>query len=115
MIIAAMAAFAAAAFAGTPAAYPGGAEAMQKYIVGNMKYPAQAKDNGIEGDVPVAFTVKPDGSLGTIKIVRMVDPDLETEAIRLVKGMPKWTPAKNDKGAAVESSTQITISFQLPE
>lgn len=115
MIIAAAVAFATAAFAATPASYPGGNDAMQKYISANMKYPAQAKDNGIEGDVPVAFTVKSDGSLGTIKIVRMVDPDLEQEAIRLVKGMPKWTPAKNDAGAPTESTAQITINFILPE
>lgn len=102
-----------AAHAGAVPTYPGGETAMQTYIAENMKYPASAAANGIEGAVDVAFTVKADGSIGTIKIVRMVDPDLETEAIRLVKGMPAWIPADKD-GAPVDAQTQIQINFVLP-
>lgn len=98
------------ALAGTVPEYPGGKEAMEKYIAENMKYPQTAIDNGIEGVVSVAFTVKADGSIGNIKIVRMIDPDLETEAIRLVKNMPNWTPA--DSG---DAQTQVNIPFTLPE
>ena len=98
------------ALAGAVPEYPGGKEAMDKYIAENMKYPQAAIDNGIEGVVPVAFTVKADGSIGNIKIVRMIDPDLEAEAIRLVKNMPRWTAA--DSGDAL---TQINITFTLPE
>ena len=47
-----------------------------------------------------------------IKIKRMVDPDLEGEAIRLVKQMPKWTPA-SDNGNPVESTAEIDVSFSL--
>lgn len=102
----------ASAWALTPASFPGGAEAQKEYIATNMKYPAAAKDNGIEGVVTVVFTVKADGSIGNIKIKRMVDPDLEGEAIRLVKQMPKWTPA-NDNGAPVESTAEVTVSFVM--
>ena len=98
------------ALAGAVPEYPGGKEAMDKYIAENMKYPQTAIDNGIEGVVPVSFTVKADGSIGNIKIVRMIDPDLEAEAIRLVKNMPRWTAA--DSGDAL---TQINITFTLPE
>lgn len=92
--------------------YPGGQQALDAYIASNMKYPETAKANGIEGAVDVAFTVKADGSIGTIKIVRMLDPDLEAEAIRLVKSMPKWTPADNN-GTPVDAQTQIQINFVL--
>lgn len=102
----------AGASAMTPASFPGGEEAQTQYIITNLKYPQTAKDNGIEGVVCVIFTVKTDGSIGNIKIKRMVDPDLETEAIRLVKNMPRWTPA-NDNGTPVESPAEVDITFTL--
>ena len=104
---------AAAAFAGSVPEYPGGKAALDKYISSNLKYPQSAIDNGIEGVVDVAFMVKADGSIGAIKIVRMVDPDLESEAIRLVKGMPAWTPADKN-GQPIDAQTQVQINFVLP-
>lgn len=100
------------ALAITPASFPGGEEAQAKYIQVNLKYPASAKENGIEGVVAVIFTVKTDGSIGNIKIKRMVDPDLESEAIRLVKQMPAWQPA-TDNGQPVESTAEIDVPFTL--
>lgn len=105
--------FAGAAYAGPKPEYPGGQDALNQYISTNLKYPQAAKDNGIEGVVDVAFTVKADGSIGAIKIVRMIDPDLEEEAIRLVKGMPAWTPADKN-GQPVDAQTQVEINFVLP-
>lgn len=102
-----------AAFGATQPQYPGGKEALDKYISTNMKYPKTAVDNGIEGVVNVAFVVKADGSIGSIKIVRMVDPDLEAEAIRLVKEMPAWTPAQ-ENGKPVDAQTQVDVNFVLP-
>lgn len=95
-----------------PAAFPGGQPAIDKYIANNLRYPEMAKEIGIEGVVPLEFTIKTDGSVGTIKVVRMIDPDLEQEAIRLVKTMPKWTPASQD-GTAVESVVTLQIPFRL--
>ena len=112
MAMAATLGLSASAWALTPASFPGGEQAEKDYIAANMKYPQAAKDNGIEGVVNVVFTVKADGSIGNIKIKRMVDPDLEGEAIRLVKQMPKWTPA-SDNGTPVESIVETAISFTL--
>ena len=96
----------------TPPQFPGGEPALEKYLTDNMQYPAMAKDNGVEGVVCVIFTVKTDGSIGNIKIKRMVDPDLESEAIRLVKGMPAWTPA-SDNGTPVEAQADVDVNFTL--
>ncbi|MBO4966233.1 MAG: energy transducer TonB [Muribaculaceae bacterium] len=95
-----------------PPSYPGGEEAMQKFIKENLKYPEMSKEMGIEGVVNVQFTVKADGSIGSIKIVRMIDPDLEQEAIRLVKTMPSWTPA-TDNGSPVDATATVAIPFTL--
>ena len=113
MLIGAGLLMAGTAFAGEKPEFPGGKSALDAYIAKNMKYPQTALDNGIEGVVDVAFIVKTDGSIGTIKIVRMVDPDLESEAIRLVKGMPAWTPADKN-GSPVEAPAQVNINFVLP-
>ena len=93
--------------------YPGGQEAMDKFIKETMVYPAPAKENGVEGVVNVAFTVNADGTIGAIKIVRMVDPDLEQEAIRIVKKMPNWIPADKD-GTPVAAPAQVAVEFELP-
>lgn len=96
----------------TVPSYPGGTDAMKSYIKENMHYPELAKENGIEGTVVVEFIVKADGSIGNIKIVRMVDPDLEAEAIRLVKGMPKWNPSKLN-GKPMDAEVGVPIEFSL--
>ena len=64
--------------------------------------------------VNVRFIVKTDGALDKFSIVRLVDPDLEAEAVRLVKGMPAWTPATVD-GNPVESQGNVEVVFSLPE
>ena len=50
--------------------YPGGMEAMFKYIGENLKYPASAKEKGIEGTVVVKFVVNKDGSISDAEILK---------------------------------------------
>ncbi len=92
--------------------FPGGKEALDKFISTNLIYPETSKSMGVEGIVNVQFIVNTDGSIGSIKIVRMVDPDLEQEAIRIVKKMPAWIPADKD-GVPVESTAQVSVPFVL--
>lgn len=101
-----------AAFAG-PAVFPGGQEALDEFLNSNIKYPAFAQENGIEGTVTVDFVVAPDGTLSGIKIARPLDPDLEAEAIRVVKAMPAWTPATDDSGSPVKSTVSLPVKFRL--
>ncbi|MCH5214455.1 MAG: energy transducer TonB [Muribaculaceae bacterium] len=114
LLLITMLAFAAAtAVAADKPQFPGGKAELDQYIATHLIYPPQALANGIEGIVDVAFIVHTDGSIGTIKIVRMVDPDLETEAIRLVKGMPAWIPAEKN-GKPVDADAKVEINFELP-
>lgn len=101
------------AFAADEPTYPGGKEAMDKFIAETMVYPVTAIENGVEGVVNVHFQVLQNGNLDDIKIVRMVDPDLEQEAIRIVKKMPAWIPADKD-GQPVDGAAEIAIVFELP-
>lgn len=78
--------------------FPGGDAALLPWIKANIKYPAKAKEKGVTGRVVVTFIVEIDGSLSDIKIIRNTAPEFkaefEAEAIRLVKAMPAWDPAK---------------------
>lgn len=96
------------------AQFPGGKEKLSEYIETNRRYPQTALRNGIEGIVNVRFMVMSDGSLEQLSIVRLVDPDLEAEAIRLVKGMPVWSPA-SVKGKIIDSQSEVSVPFVLPE
>lgn len=94
------------------AEFPGGPEALTKYLYDNLVYPRAAKDAGIQGKVFVEFVVEKDGRLTNVKIKRSVAPALDEEAIRVVKGMPKWTPGKQ-RNTAVRSRFILPINFQL--
>ena len=94
--------------------FPGGEEALKKYISEKTVYPAAAKEMGIEGVVTIGFLVLPDGSIAEAKIVKFVDPDLEKEALRVVMGMPAWIPAEKD-GNPIEAPSSVNIPFILEE
>lgn len=94
--------------------YPGGDEAMNKFIAENLRYPLNAKENGVEGVVTVSFMVSPEGRLSQLKVVKFVDPDLEEEAVRIVSLMPAWIPAEKN-GVSVEAPSKVEIPFILEE
>lgn len=92
--------------------YPGGTNALMKFLSDNIKYPVEAQKKGISGRVLIQFVVMEDGSLDNMKILRGVDPMLDEEAMRVVKTMPKWIPGM-DKGDAVKVRFTLPISFNL--
>ncbi|MHA7102583.1 energy transducer TonB [Roseivirga pacifica] len=96
----------------TRAQYPGGSKAFAKFLQDNLKYPEEAKDQNIAGKVILMFDVEKDGSITNVKVIRSANPLLDTEAIRIVKTMPKWTPA-TFKGQAIKSIARVPINFVL--
>jgi periplasmic protein TonB len=93
--------------------FPDGEAAMFKFINENLKYPAAAKENGIEGKVFVSFVVNTDGSIVDAKVVRGVKGGYEEEAaLRLVRLMPKWKPGRQ-QGRAVRVLYTLPIYIYL--
>ena len=92
--------------------YPGGMNAMFDFIQKNVKYPKSAKEKGIEGKVYVSFVVEKDGSLSSFQVLRSVNEELDTEAIRVLKAMPKWKAGMQD-GKAVRVHYVMPFSFKL--
>lgn len=92
--------------------FPGGMEALYKYLAQNIKYPQLARDNGITGKVYVTFVVEKDGSIANPKVLRDIGGGCGQEAIRVVKSMPKWTPGKQ-RGKAVRVQFNLPVNFSL--
>lgn len=92
--------------------FPGGAEAMYKYLAQNIKYPQLARENNITGRVYLQFVVEKDGSVTNVKVMRDIGGGCGAEAVRVVKSMPKWTPGKQ-RGKAVRVYYQIPVNFSL--
>lgn len=93
--------------------FPGGNEALIKYLGQNIKYPTVAAQNGIQGRVVCRFTVKRDGSVGDVEVVRKGDhPSLDREAIRVIESMPKWKPGQQ-RGKAVNCKFTLPVVFKL--
>lgn len=92
--------------------FPGGMEALYKYLRDNIKYPQLARDNNITGRVYVTFVVERDGSIANPRVLKDIGGGCGQEAIRVVKSMPKWTPGKQ-RGKAVRVQFNLPVSFNL--
>ena len=94
------------------ASFPGGIAACMKYIADNFRYPNIQGDCSIQGKIVVTFTVNEDGNLSDIKVKKSVYSDLDKEAVRVVKSMPSWIPAKQN-GKAVKSRYTLPVYIHV--
>ncbi|MBO4542993.1 MAG: energy transducer TonB [Bacteroidales bacterium] len=115
--------------------FPGGDEAMFKYLSDNLSYPKQAREAGIQGKVMVGFVVEADGRITNVEAIHYVpitdnkidskksntksatlaiylQKELENEGIRVIKAMPKWIPGKQ-RGKNVRVAYRCPITFTL--
>ena len=92
--------------------FPGGDAALFEYLSTHIKYPTIAEENGVQGRVIVTFVVERDGSITDVKVVKSVDPSLDKEASRVVQGMPKWIPGKQN-GDPVRVKYTVPVTFRL--
>jgi periplasmic protein TonB len=92
--------------------FANGVKAMYQFLSDNMKYPAVARENNIEGTVYVGFVVGKDGTIRDVKVKRGIAGGCNEEAIRVVELMPKWNPGKQN-GRPVSVAYTIPIKFKL--
>ena len=92
--------------------FPGGPQALMKWIGENVRYPVAAQEAGVQGRVICQFVIQADGTVGETKILRGVSPELDAEALRIVKAMPAWTPGMQD-GQAVNVRYTLPVTFRL--
>jgi protein TonB len=89
--------------------FPGDVRA---YLADKLNYPDQAREAGIEGRVVVRFVVDEEGRISQASVQRGIGGGCDEEALRVVRGMPKWTPAKVN-GKPVKSYFSLPIKFTL--
>lgn len=104
--------------------FPGGTVALLEFLRREIRYPAEARENDVEGRVLVRFVVGEDGSIADVNIpsqdlrqyIRsnplLVDKLLTDEAVRVISSMPKWKPG-TQRGQAVKVEYTVPINFRL--
>ncbi len=92
--------------------FPGGQEALLKYLSSHIKYPSICRENNIQGRVVLQFIVNKDGSIVDVEVIKPVHPQLDKEAVRVVEGMPKWKPG-SQRGKPVRVKYTLPVNFRL--
>jgi TonB family protein len=92
--------------------FPGGETQLLNYVAHNVKYPATARENGIQGKVYVAFVIDTIGSVIEARVLRGIGGGCDEEALRVVNSMPKWAPGTQD-GKPVRVQYNLPINFVL--
>lgn len=90
--------------------FKGGIEKMYEYISINFVYPEEAQKRSVNGKMEVEFTVEKSGDITYVGILKGLDYSIDEEVLRLLKAMPRWTPAtKNGVPVRYKVSMPITI------
>jgi protein TonB len=94
--------------------FPGGYMGLKNYLAKNFIYPEIAKELGYEGKCYLKFTLDTAGYIKDLTVLKGVPhcPDCDLEAIRLVKAMPRWKPAKHN-GKPVNVQFNLPIEFKM--
>ena len=88
--------------------FPGGTQALFKFISENLEYPQHAIDGQIEGRVVVQFVVDKTGKVGNIQVVRSIDKLLDQAAIDVVRARPAWKPG-------MQNGQPVNVRYTLPD
>jgi periplasmic protein TonB len=87
--------------------FPGGNDAMMKFLRDNTRYPVIAREAGIQGTVFVTFVVERDGSVTNVSVIRGIGGGCDEEAVRVVRSMPKWKPGK-------QRNQPVRVQYRMP-
>lgn len=94
--------------------YYNGDKALAEFISKQIRYPIEARQQGIEGRIICSFVVGIDGSISNIEVVQGLNPQLDNEAMRVLGLMPKWIPGENN-GEKVNVKCLLPIDFAIDE
>ncbi|MCC7244321.1 MAG: TonB family protein [Saprospiraceae bacterium] len=96
-----------------PPSFPGGEKELFKYLSENIKYPALARENNLQGRVTLTFVVNKDGRISDVTILKdPVGGGCGKEAVRVVGEMPRWVPGEAN-GNPVKVRYTLPVMFRL--
>lgn len=88
---------------------------LREYIKSETTYPDTLKFDPLEGQVYVSFAIDENGKPCEIKIAMGLHELIDEEAIRVIRNMPLWNPAKVNGEPIKSKRFQIPILFEVPE
>jgi protein TonB len=92
--------------------YPGGEQAMIRFIRENIQYPELAYSHGHEGTVLLEFIVDRKGAVDQIKVLKSIGLGCDKAAVAVFKKMPRWQPAvQGGRAIAVRYITPVKFSL----
>jgi protein TonB len=94
----------------TQAEFPGGPEKMKKFLDKHKRYQNKEHKRYGVGIVYVGFIVEKDGSIDSVQLLQPLNSYYDKEAIRIVKAMPRWTPA-TENGQPLRTQFRFPIKF----
>jgi len=95
-----------------PPRFPGGNDAMLRFLAENIHYPQPSRQEAIQGTVYLTFVINTDGSVDNARVLRGVHWSLDEEALRVIRAMPEWIPGKQ-RGKPVNVQFTMPIRFAL--
>ena len=93
--------------------YPGGKRALNKFIKDNLRYPKEALENRIEGDVEAEYFVNGLGNITEVNILKSLGHGCDEEVIRLINSLI-FEKAVN-RGFKTSTRKTLKINFRLPK
>ena len=91
----------------SPPCFPGGPQALYKYLSEHLSYPVMAREANIQGTVYLSFIVGKTGEITDVKVLRGIGGGCDEEAVRVVQSMPHWEPGK-------QRGVPVMVRFSLP-
>jgi TonB family protein len=85
---------------------------LTKWVYSYLKYPKEAVEQGIQGNVQVSFIIDESGKVKDAKVVKSVDPLLDAEAVKVISASPDWKPGQIG-GKKVKSEMTLYVEFRL--
>jgi len=95
-----------------PPTYLEGESGFFNFLVSNVKYPVDARNNGVSGVVYVSMAVSEEGIIDSLWVVKSDDKSLEEGIIETFMSMKKWIPAQINN-EYVKTQINIPIGFYL--
>jgi len=92
------------------AEFPGGEKALLEFVRKNTIYPREQREIGINGKVWIRFVINKRGKVSDIEVIRSPDKALSRAAVKTIKSLPDWKPAKQN-GKNVSMYFTIPINF----
>ncbi len=94
--------------------FPGGEEALMKFLNKHTVFPDMEREMGVGGKVVSEFTVNEDGKVSDIKILRSPSKGFDKEVVRVIKLMPPFSPGMQ-QGRAVKVRFVLPFTFSVSD